>query len=607
MSLEPGDLFTSEANVIKSGLASVKYKNKTISIGPLSCESGTLVHVRYLGPREKNGTTTHFGVCLDESVVADRYSDYMENIRGLLTLDSPPSAGEPTPVRVADIVDGDIGIAEFGDTRVKLGPTTASVGEWIQVIGASNDCARIKYESDQGDNYEARFNLLLGNYVNLPIKTGDEFTTAITDVRDGVPIGHLRDVPVGFENSDLNKAQRVDGRITGFTDKYATAEVTNVHDEIANVADVGHWARMQWLRHLGFDEDPLREFTEEFIASNWDIEIEEDVQQIRDALIAEALRLAVADKAETSDAIHPRAHVSGIRHWVIHKLSPVLGDPDTDDNENGDWFREVLTDRQGPTVEFLGDLMELKQGYYAPSPTRAVMLDEATALLISGQPSDWFLKQGLQMRFAGISRFVLETSEAELEELGVVIQSEEEYMYDTPVQIESVSNLSKFITSRQQSSWTQDPDWQAYTGPHEYGFTFEGTDPFRTELPDGSVVSMWRSSPEYGHSEYYIRREADGEDPSMITVPRQYYKQVCLAIDAAAGMERTIEIKMSGTGPRINMPFAPPRAQMRWINAVGGQWEPPRSGTLRWGIESDYVSSAKRAFDSLPVNIQDNT
>jgi len=304
---------------------------------------------------------------------------------------------------------------------------------------------------------------------------------------------------------------------------------------------------MRWLKDAGFDDDPLHDFAQSFLGADSD-QLPHDDGQLRDTLIAEALRLAIADKTKNSDASYPRAHISGIRHWVVHKLAAILGKPgenvEDEDEDNADWFKGVLSERVGPTITFLGDVLQLSQGYYAPAPTRAVMTSDTEAVLLSGQPSSVFLDSDFNIEFRGISRIITDTNESELEAADIPLQSRRKYVGLDETPLVTAADLAEYTATQPRETWVPEETWEAYTGP-TYGFQPD-EEPMTVQLEDGVDVSFWRVPVEYGTDAYQIKVQPQpdetGDDEAMIAVPSRYRKHVCLILEAVSGVPQTVEL-----------------------------------------------------------------
>ena len=152
----------------------------------------------------------------------------------------------------------------------------------------------------------------------------------------------------------------------------------------------------------------LVEFAEDFLEVDRD-RLPSDKDALRRALIADAIRMAISN-APTMEDGWSRIHTNSLRHWVERKLEAVLVatglEEDASDELVEDWFQAVLRESKGPNLKFLGEVLELKQGYYAPAPTRAVLGTDSGAILISGRPTSDFTGTDLAIYINGITRHI---------------------------------------------------------------------------------------------------------------------------------------------------------------------------------------------------------
>jgi hypothetical protein len=434
------------------------------------------------------------------------------------------------------------------------------------------------------------------------VSPGDEFETFITGADDGVLIGYVDDTPIHFPDGGAEVGQKVAGEVVGFADDRIIADITEAYDEVGRTQNSSHWARMKWLGQAdtAFQNEPLRTVVAQFTGAASE-NLPTDADRLQQILVAEAIRLALQDKATDSDETYPRAHITGLRHWVIQKLSPLLGEPTTDEDEEGDdWFRNVLTDGPGPTLTFLGDILSLSNGYYAPGPTRAIKRGAETAVLVSGRPSQWFVKNGYELEFRGVSRVIDGTPLDTVADAGIPIQSLEEYLGTENF---GTSWLEDFIDARDTQEWTPESEWQPYVGHRGYGFEW-GDDALRVELDGTRIVSLWKVPVEYGADEYQLKIDTSDEATAkMVTVPLQYYKQVAIMLDAIAGVPRRVKLSGHGEKIRLSCNFSPPRAQMRWLTAIGARWIGPEGGHIHWRIDRSDISSVEEAFEQVAVKL----
>lgn len=603
MDLEPGDQFSAEvASVIRSGLGTVRHEGDMINIGPVTCQKGTKVQLQYLGEKEEHGQDVGFALCLTEEVLAPDHTEWIRGIMDHLIPDEPPESGVVSYAEIDDIEERDLGVTILGGERIQLGPVRAEVGSLVRIVGIGDGYAKVQTESARGKNYMTRLSILAGWYYELPISEGDEITTTISDLEGETLIGYVGDVPVRFVSGEAEVGQKIDGRIVGFDRDTAIGEITETYDEVGRIDHASHWARMQWLKKAGLEPNPFRTFASEFIGTTKQA-LPERGDQLRDALIAEAIRLGLENKTNASTDEYPKTHISGLRHWVVHKLGAILGDPKPDDGDDeSDWFRAVMSERTGPTVTFYGDLLQLAQGYYAPAPTRAIMTTETEAILVSGKASQQFLDAGLELEFRGITRVITNTSTDELSAADITLQSQDAYVGISDSDLFTESDLRTFIQTRSQEEWQPETDWEPYTG-HRYGFEPDGT-PLVATIDGDIQASFWRVPVEYGTDAYQLKIEP-GEEPEtkMVGIPTQYRKQVCLILNAADGVPQQVEITGDDNAVVVNCDFAPPRPQMRWLHAIGAQWIDSPTYQLQWQIPPESANSVSDVFAELPVTL----
>jgi len=596
MTLSSGDRFSGELSITKGGTGSVSYKKETISVGPVICEEGEQVQLKYLGKRKVNGALLNYAICLSNHAVdKDEYNEYLDQIIDLLTPDGPPDVGSETYVKVIEISKNGIGYASPGGQRIELGPVDAREGDFVQVVGVSETHARVVDQDVRGPDYETRFSILIGDYDSIPIDVDDEYTCAIAEFDGDTRICYVKNIPIYLAGCEGKIGQKLDVRISDFGDGKVLGEVLELHDDVSRIKNPGHWARMQWLREAGFDEPTFKRIVSDFIGVSID-QLPEDPDQLEAALIGEAIRLCLANKAKESSDDYPRAHITGIRHWVAHKLEPIL---DRLDADGTGWFREYLDEGNGPTLSFLGDVIKLSHGYYASGSTRAVFTDDTTAVLISGVPTREFFKADLEVQFRGLTRIIPNTCESELQSHGITVLEQNAY---TSEQIGAYDEtfLTEFINSRELTAWQGGTEWEAYGGKAGFGWAWRDV-PIEVKDANDRLVSLWRKPIEYGGDEYYLQID-DGSTTSEVHVPYRYHKHMCLLIDAVAGTPRTVYLSpmSDSTDVHLATSFGPPKAQFRWLTAIGSEWRGFANDRVNWVIPADAVDSVKTNSKSCP-------
>jgi hypothetical protein len=198
------------------------------------------------------------------------------------------------------------------------------------------------------------------------------------------------------------------------------------------------------------------------------------------------------------------------------------------------------------------------------------MISESEAVLVSGDPSRPFLESGLDIEFRGLTRILTDTSEAELRSREIPVQSKDEYIGLDEAPITTPATLREYIEQRPQESWEPEEDWAPYTGQY-YGFTVDG-EPLVIEEADGTAISLWRVPVEYGADTYQLKVQSGDGKTRAVTVSPKYRKHACLILDSMAEDPQTVELTGYEEEVLLSCDFAPPRAQMRWLYAVGAEW-----------------------------------
>ncbi len=601
MTLSSGNRFSEKLSIHgKQNTGSVNVNGETISVGPVICEEGERIQLQYLGTREAENTSLSYAICLSNHAIdQEQYNEYLDQIIDLLTPDGPPEPGTQTYVKIVEVSDTGVGYASPGGQRVTLGPVVADVGDFVQIKGVSQTHAWVVDENIQGENYNTLFWILSEQYDKLPINLGDEYKTAVAKFEGEIATCYVKNVPIVVPDCDGKIGQKLDIRVSKFEDRQIWGEVIELYDEVSRIRNPGHWARMQWLQDAGFEEPTFLRVTSKYIGVPID-KLPEDPDQLKSALISESIRLCLAHKAAESSDPYPRAHITGIRHWVTHKLEPIIDKSDGDDG----WFRQYLDEKNGPNLLFIGDVLKLSNGYYAAGATRAVLIGHEIAILISGVPTAEFLDAGLDVKLRGSTRLIQNTSKSELQSHGIAIQKQEEYTTDE-VGTYDIEFLTEFIDSRKLTEWQGGDAWEAYGGESGYGWTWRKI-PLEIKDTVDRIVSLWREPIEYGGDEYYLRVENDNI-VNEVRVPRRYFKQLCLIIDAASGVPRTVEISPlpSTSSFHLAVTFSPPRSQYRWLTAVGSEWREFANKRIHWEVPYGAVDSVIEAFKQLPVQIDD--
>ncbi len=606
--LTPGDLHTGEiATITKAGNAAVKVGSDFVTIGPIDQDilgKGSEVTFRFYGGS--------WGVLLDENKRASNYLDFIENVEDTVVADSPPESGAQAFVRVNEVSDSGVGYSYFEDTTgfshvddasIVLGPVSVSEGDLVEVEGVDNNSARVLNDGARGEDYQPRWELL-SNPDDQPFDIGESHEITITGVKGNKAVGHLEDYPVQFGDTDVAVGQVVIAEVVGYDDGYVNADITEKTDEIRRLAGGNFWTNIQWLKKAGYGGDePLRTFASEFIGVDQDILPKSD-DKVRKALIAEAIRLAVTEKSEITETEIDNAYVTSVRHWAVHKLSPLLGTAGSGDTEN--WFQNILKEGQGSTLVSHGDLIQLEGGYYARSPTRAIPYTDSEAVLVSGVPTSALRRIDLTLEIRGVSRLAM-MSRSTLEHLGIPIQSRDAYLgleeYDTF----DAAFLEDLADTRISKEWEPEESWGSYIGNAGFDFEFGGHTA-EIEINDRQY-SIWNSQADSPGGDYWLRVDpVTGGSTEMVRIPWKYSRIVCLLIDQLSDNPRTVEASPLDEGEeRISCNFRLPAPAKEWLHALGAEYENPGHGKLHYRIKDSQHDSVIDLFSQLPVKVEDAT
>jgi hypothetical protein len=326
----------------------------------------------------------------------------------------------------------------------------------------------------------------------------------------------------------------------------------------------------------------------------------EDQQSFQEGLIAEAIRISLTE-CQVDDEGWRTRHIVSLRNWVRRKLRALIPKLDSPSSED-DIFLQVLREGEGGNLLFLGDVLELAKGNYAPSPTRIIPITEDSSLLISGRPTAPFVRQGLEIHVTGISRTIRASSSAINSEYGVPIQDRAKYVATMGYESFSEEILIAFIEREEKQNWAQAGNWVCYRGNRgKYGFEY--SDYYQSVSSPIGYVSIWKTTQGLEATEYWLRIKHQGED-EMVRIPNPIVKHLCLLLDKWADIPRRVVVSEVDSNTIIKTQFPPPEAQIRWIHAVGGRWLGSERHWIRWQIQPETKESTVEVFDKLPVSIK---
>lgn len=329
---------------------------------------------------------------------------------------------------------------------------------------------------------------------------------------------------------------------------------------------------------------------------------------IRRALVSECIRLGMAEII-SEDEGWPEVHNLRLRYWVIRKLQTVIDferdatDPSTEIET--DLFRRTLTEGPEPSLEFLGELIELDKGYYSPAPTRAVVSSKSEPVLVSCLPTRSFTDD-FAIEIQGISRRFLGTSRSAIESAGIGTQGIDSYLDVEEIQSFDLDWLESMLDGKFDATIQPEQHWNGFIRSSSYGLQWD--DEERDVRTFGTFYALFQDFGENRGARYWLRRKPVEENPTseFAEVPRRVLKYVCLILDDLDDNTREVIFEQTDGGLAVKADFQPPRPVFRWMAAIGGVYN-PTGGYLRWIITADDRHDTKQLFDKLPITITDNT
>lgn len=338
------------------------------------------------------------------------------------------------------------------------------------------------------------------------------------------------------------------------------------------------------------------------------------------SIVAEFIRYGL-QKSIIENNDHIPIHILSLQNWVYKKLRCIYSSADSSDFS---LFDSVLSEGPGPSLEFLGDVISLSNGYYLPSPTRAIKINETTWTLISGLPTTVFLNAGIQIRVKGIARWLININETELINHGIPIQTLESYI-GLGESKDVTSLLDQIIENETKIKWSQEQGTEAYTGipkSNGYGFDYWGSKPLEVNHSKG-ILSLWRMKKTWGGYDYTLTVKTPIKNPKpqliykngreswtilyfdniAITLPISHYKKICLALDMLSNRKRIVFIKKENDDVNISIKFSPTVELMRYLHAIG-YWLGYENQALNWKAPSGNLDQAIEIFNYVGVDVQ---
>jgi len=279
---------------------------------------------------------------------------------------------------------------------------------------------------------------------------------------------------------------------------------------------------------------------------------------------------------------------------------------------------------EGPNLEFLGDVLCLANGFYAPSPTRAIKLNDTDWYLISGRPTTDFVHMGFDIQVCGIGRVIRDARIQDLDDWGIPVEKLEEYL-GLPYGIEEPNGIIDLLVRLEEiKNIIRKNDWEAYTGSRKTmcvqgykGFVWV-RDPSKplTISCNGRTLAFWRSpimceSHVVGF-DYWLMIEnenANNSDPEnkqtigVIKIPRKMWKWVCISFDNIAGNPRASYIEQFTDGYLLSFNFYPPASIWRLLFLSHAEWYGHKDYRPTWKINEDAYPEMVRILNRVGLKV----
>ena len=306
------------------------------------------------------------------------------------------------------------------------------------------------------------------------------------------------------------------------------------------------------------------------------------------ALISEAIRLAIYFKnSEGARGVH----ITAIKSWVTRKLRGVIPDIASGGNED-----KIMQCIKGDTsnLVFIGDLLELENGYYEAAPTRFIKIGSNRFGIVSGLPTFLFTSRGSKLEVRGPVRHI-----TGLVDKDALIQDKESFVGHYGLMkfdLNYVRTHLKVITDQIPSE-----DWECYQGNLGNNFVWrKRVHEVECEL---GKISMWRLPGSLKEEKYQLRIDSiNGKN--VYSIPSRLFKHACLFEDKLEGKERIVYFESWQEGVSIKLSFPPPEAQLRWLTIVGDRRAQDFNKIEQWNIPLDCAELTSEIFDVLPIHLQ---
>lgn len=331
-------------------------------------------------------------------------------------------------------------------------------------------------------------------------------------------------------------------------------------------------------------------------------QLPEETETLRASVIADSIRMGLFTLFSSTSPPEP-VHNLKLRGWLKHKLEPIVPDLFDSNLEN---YRQILIEGRGGNLGFLGDVLELSQGYVCPAPTRLVESGTETYLLISGRPTKYIDEISDRVRHYQFGRRIEGISKQEVKSAGFRVQNLDAYLGEISTEL-TPSELIFNILSIAGEPGSFDPNWEVYLGNQEanelsqkgvYGFGWG-----QINTPDANrglvveherkALSIWkRPLTTTDRFRSYWLKEQSGAKMLLHPLDNVGWRRACLALDNIAHKPRHALIVNDPATDQtaLRLSFPPFRSLAKVLFAFGGKLNGRRGSYVTWTVPKVSLS-----------------
>jgi hypothetical protein len=329
-----------------------------------------------------------------------------------------------------------------------------------------------------------------------------------------------------------------------------------------------------------------------------------DVRELAEAVAAESMRIGL----HTSYANQGPVHQLQLRSWLQRKLEPFL--PELSKEGRYDNVVQMLLAKPGP-IGFLGDVLVLENGFLAPGPLRALPLAPEQHVLLGGAPAYTLGPLARKIRFAGITRHIINASEEEVVAAGIPIV---DHAPNTTLRAGAAFDPKIVLLEALRGSrgmWAAWDDWEGYVGNAGFpgfvfirdSFTSRGRRPIEVDV-DGSSVSVWKERRGHDGERYWLRTRR-GVRTEGILLGHKLPAKLLLAVDDLSGKPRFAAIEAAAQDKvRLSLPLQPSGDLYRWLRLVGAQSVQAGRDTHQYDLPKPMSALTRALVQAMGIRVR---